>query len=124
MSIAKIATVIMKLLEATRDGKVEWEQTEKEGVFQTSYPDFSIRIYTQPTREATVENALDYALEIYNSKGTIIESATDMDLLNQMESPFKLMAELYDSARGYALGLEQALDSIIETLSKKDDIPF
>ena len=123
MSISKLATVVIKLRDATRRGKVEWEQTEKEGVFQASYPDFTIRIFTQLTRDPEPDVDIDYVISIYNSKGVLIESATDIDLKPTMELPFKVMEELYDSARGYALGLEQTLDSIIETLSD-EDLPF
>jgi len=122
MSKQKVATIVQRLHGATISGKVDWELTEKEGVYQASYPDFSIRISTQPAIEPEPEVFIDYVLSIYNNKGTLLESVTDVELQGEVTTPFKTLGEIYESARGYALGLEQTLDSIINSLP--EEFPF
>lgn len=122
MSLAKIAILVPKLHKQTIDGKLEWEQTDREGAFQTSFPNSSIRISVRPS-ESLLSFQNDYVISIYNSSGILIESASDVDIKNELDNSYNLMKEMHETARGYALGVEQALDSIISELSK-DDIPF
>ena len=124
MNIIKIATIVNKLCESTRGGNIEWNQTEKEDVFETSYPDFAMRLSTRPKKDREAPSgAIDYVISIYNSSGILMESASDIELNNAMDNAYETLSSLYNTARGYALGTEQILDSIISTLDK-DDIPF
>jgi len=115
----KTYQIIEKVKEMTEAGKIEWEPTEKDDAFQASFADFTIRILLIPTRHAAEGN--DVVFEIYNSNGNLVESADDVDMGAYYSDSYADMNEFYDTARGYALGVEQTLDSIIETLKKKDD---
>lgn len=121
MSIAKIATIVKKLQRATKKGAIQWEQTEKEDIFEAAFTDFSIRLSTQPAKDPEAgPGDIDYVISIYNSSGTMIESASDFDLQDVMDEAFEILDEIYDAAKGYALGTEQTLDSIISTLDEKE----
>ncbi len=124
MSIQKTGSIVRRLEKLTEQGKLEWEPTEKEDVFQVSFPSFSVRLSKKPSQ---TEEGVDYIVSIYNSDGTLLESESDVNLrevLNEPGESYKTMKRLYDSARGYALGIEQALDNVIATLGEEDDIPF
>lgn len=124
MSVAKLATIVTKLQNATKRGKVEWGQTEKEGVYEATFPDFAIHLSFRPTIETDQEpDAVDYIVSVYNSSGIMIESVSDIELRSVMNEPYKILDSLYQLAKGYALGTEQTLDSIISTLDE-EDIPF
>ena len=107
--------LFQKIEKLTLSGNLEWELTEKDNVFQTSFPNFSLRIYRQ---------ADDYVISIFNSEGVLFESATDPQLSDFIGDSFNRMRALHEAARGYSLGVEQALDEILTELDKKDDIQF
>ena len=116
MSLQKMALLLQKLEKLTLSGNLDWEPTEKDNVFQTSFPNFSVRIY--PEEE-------DYVISIFNSEGLLLESVTDPELSDILKDSFSRMKALYESSRGYALGTEKVLDDILNELDKKDlDIPF
>lgn len=55
-----------------------------------------------------------------NSQNTVIEEATNNDLeFDDISVPnsYKLMSELHAAARRQALGVDQALDTLLESLS-------
>lgn len=124
MSIPKMASIVQKLSNLTARGKIEWEQTEKQDVFQTSLSKFSIRIYRQFSQS---ESEYDYFVSILDSAGNALETVCDLDLVAYFPVPeaFKIMRDLHQSARGYALGVEQSLDTLANALDEKnDDLPF
>ena len=109
MSVKKMALLLDRIEYLTSEGKITWEITEKDDVFQTSFSNFSLRIYKGTT---------DYYISLHNSEGTLLESASDLDLLPEMADAFMRMQSLYESARGYALGVEQAIDEILSELNE------
>lgn len=121
MSVAKIAQIVSKLVSATKDGKITWEETETEDVFQVSYPNYSIRLSIEPSQ--TEIDTYDVVISIYNEIGKKLESATDVDLKDELSNSYGDMKALYDSAKGYSLGIEQTLDKILSDLTSQD-IPF
>lgn len=107
MSYPKIATLISTLLKQTSNGELQWAQTERPATFQASFPRYTVRIYP-------VNN--DYVLQILNDQGDTVEEIADPDLRDVMEDPYRTMGELHDSARRNAMGVESALDEILNFL--------
>lgn len=107
MSYSKIATLIKTLLKQTSNGELQWAQTEKTATFQASFPRYSVRIYPQNS---------DYVLQILNDQGDTVEEIADPDLRDVLASPYKTMGDLHDSARRNAMGVETALDEILNFL--------
>ncbi len=124
MSLAKMTQIVEQLISATNKGQINWEEAETEDVFQVSYPTYSIRIAEVPSATEPGPDTFDVVISIYNKEGKRIESANDVQLKDLITNAFLQMNELYDTAKGYALGTEQTLDSIITDLSEKEDIPF
>lgn len=122
MSTKKIIDILQKLKTLTQAGKIEWETTEKSNVFQTSFPEFSIRIGQRPTKAPDAPpDEVDYIISLYNQGGVMVENMSDLDLTRMYREAYSDMKEIYDSARGYALGTEQTLDTIIATLDQEDN---
>ncbi|WP_338488003.1 hypothetical protein VRB78_18760 [Pseudomonas trivialis] len=112
MSYPKIAKLIDVLLTQTENGTLQWAQTETSDMFQASFPRYSVRLYVQSVSQVDV----DYVLQILNELGEIVEEVSDPDLKDVMEGPFRVMRRLHDAARRSAMGVETALDEILEFL--------
>ncbi|MCF3194139.1 hypothetical protein [Pseudomonas bubulae] len=113
MSYPKIAKLIDVLVTQTENGSLQWAQTETSDMFQASFPRYSVRLYTQQAGPIEV----DYVLQILNELGEIVEEVSDPDLKEVMESPYKVMRRLHDAARRSAMGVESALDEILDFLN-------
>ena len=49
MAYKKIADLVVKLYDKTVQGEIPWEATDKEGVFQKSFSNYSVRISASQT---------------------------------------------------------------------------
>ncbi|WP_339541428.1 hypothetical protein [Pseudomonas sp. RA_5y_Pfl1_P24] len=112
MSYPKIAKLVDVLLSQTESGVLRWAATEKSDMFQASFPRYSVRLY--PHERNPIE--VDYILQILNELGDIVEEVSDPDLRSVMERPFDVMRRLHDAARRSAMGVETALDDILNFL--------
>lgn len=113
MSYPKIAKLIDVLVTQTENGSLQWAQTEASDMFQASFPRYSVRLYTQQAGPIDV----DYVLQILNELGEIVEEVSDPALKEVMENPYKVMRRLHDAARRSAMGVESALDEILDFLN-------
>lgn len=117
----KLWQLAERLLKKTRDGSVKWETTADKGVFQTSFPKFSVAV-----REIWVygQDEPDYTITVYGEDGDPIESATDAELRNSVAElensrmAFHTMRELFNSARRSATGVNEALDELLAELDE------
>lgn len=107
MSYPKIAKLVSALLTQTSNGELNWSQTEISGMFQASFPRYSVRIYP-------LNN--DYILQIINELGDIVEEVSDPDLNDVLSNSYQTMGNLHDAARRNAMGVESALDDILNSL--------
>lgn len=115
MSNSKIARIIQGVDKKTKAGEIDWETTEKEDVFQASLANYSIRLSFQ---EGELGN--DYWFTIINNEGLVIESVSDVQLSGELEGAYRLMDELYSSSRRVALGVDEALDELLNIFD--DDV--
>jgi hypothetical protein len=113
MSSQKYATLVKRLLDRTSDGSLTWEETGLDGVFQASLPKFAVQVL--PIGD-------DYLVRLIDADGEVIDSVSDPELTEYLEDSFLKMRDLYQIARRSALGVEKALDSILESLN--EDEPF
>lgn len=108
MSDSKIVRLIQGIVRQTNAGKIDWEVTESEEVFQASFPNYSIRLsYT------TSNMGTDYWLTIMNDEGLVIESVSDVQIKSELEGSYRIMEGLYSDARRVALGVDKALDDLL-----------
>ena len=123
MAQSKIARLVQRIHDKTSKGELDWEESVKENCYTVAFPNYSVQIRFAPN-PITSE---DYYLSIFDEQGKMIESIND-ETLDGSESIleehyyFKLMRNIYDSARRMALGTDEAIDSILENLGEGD--PF
>ena len=117
MSYEKMANLIYRLHAQTMRGSLQWLETEEEGVYQLSFPNYAVRV---STRDSEMHSGLDFLVSIYNLEGKLIDEVSDQDMGEDMEragaSAFMTMRELYDEARRSAMGVQQALMEIMKNL--------
>ena len=110
----KLITVIKQLHKKTLAGKIFWEATVEADVYQASFPGSTIKIFPQ---------GADYVVMIYNDEGVLIEEVNDTDFDPDDfgdEDPYAFLDELYSMARRRALGVDEALDSLLDELEAED----
>jgi hypothetical protein len=115
MADPKFLTLIHKLLERSKRGKVQWEATAAEGVYQAAFPQYSVKIYSLPGDMGE----LDYILQLADDEGQVIDEIRDTDFPNE----FNNMRDLFNCARSIGLGLDRALDSILAALGPDEPAP-
>lgn len=120
MSYQKIADIITKVYERTNANLVEWEATEQQNKFQVSFANYSLRISVKENSLDPDDN--DYIIYVINSYGEIVEEVSDEDLRQLLPDAFMKMKSIYELARRKAMGVDYALDSILDELN--GEIPF
>ena len=120
MSHQKIASIIQRLSTVTAEQHDLWERTSEEGVFQASFLGYSVRL---SINSDNYSEGQDYVLSIYDEDGVMVESVADTDLQGVLAQPYKMMQDLYESARRRTMGVEEALDTILDALGGPDPTP-
>jgi len=131
----KTAKMIDRLADRTSEGKVNWEQTADERIFQVAFPNYSVTISSERTSN---DPEPEYVVSILNDSGLLVEQVTADDLEEYVSETYshsiersgayanKLLEKLYENARGHAMGVGRAVDQILGELGEDDssDIPF
>jgi len=119
MSYPQMVYLVQQLYRRTDDGRVEWEETEIEGVFQAAFPEHTVRL-SMHLLDGYVPGSEDYVLSIFNTRGLKIEEVSDTDLAEDLADSYEVMKHLYRAARRKAMGVDQALNSILSALGEED----
>ena len=119
MSYPKMVYLVQGLYRRTDAERVEWEETEIEGVFQAAFPEYSVSLEMQ-LPDGHGPGSEDYVLSIFNARGLKIEEVSDVDLAEDLADSYEVMKHLYRAARRKAMGVDQALDSILSSLGQDD----
>jgi hypothetical protein len=109
----KIARIIERLLARTLRGEIKWERTAAEGVFQSSFPDYSVVVTGRTGGPGVLD---EYSFEIRNSEGEVVEKVSRIQLHWQLPEAAEVLADLYDAARRRALSADEALDKVLQYL--------
>ncbi len=104
MADDKILRLVNGLIEKTKADELVWETTSNENTFQVAFSEHTITI----EEYVDTDNDLVLMLAIFDSEGRKIDSANQWSVAN--------VKELYDLARRWALGVDEALDSLLEEL--------
>lgn len=120
MTDPRLRLLVQRLHDKGLEGSVPWEKGLDEGIFQASFRDYSIKILRQPTRHHTGDpDEEDIVLQIFNEKGELIEEVDDTSFkIGDFGPvyPFPFMAEIHAMARRAVMGVNKAVDSILEQL--------
>jgi hypothetical protein len=116
METSKRRQLVKRLLDSTHSGQTTWEVTGDDNAFLTSFPNYSIRIiFLHPGNQPDP----DYYLQIINQDSQLIEEFSDTELgsdMNNIRESFRMMRDMYNTARRNALGVDKAIDDILEAL--------
>ena len=69
----------------------------------------------------------DVRITLLDESGDAVEQFTDESVKPWYEGPtdaYRQMYSIYEVARRRALGTEQVVDSILDALDEKDEVPF
>ena len=118
MSVEKFSKLVKALAEQSEEGRLKWEESVEPGVYQVSFPNYSVKI----REEFGEEPEPDIVITIHNAEGATLDRFTDRDLHSYMVDNFHVrsyttMDAIFQKARRTAMGSEQALDSILKFLS-------
>ena len=108
------AKLVDLLDKKQREGKLSWETTEKVKIFQTAFTDYSVRI----TERRNENGADDIFISVFNEEGDLLEEFSDLSVGSELPRAYETMSRLYESARREALGVDKALDSLLDELTK------
>jgi len=120
-SFEKVWELLKKLRKLSTSDKLEWEKSINAGVYQVSFPQYTVCIYKRDGND----EADDYYLQITNEDGEIVEETNDVVLLQSLpklgSEVYKTFAALFSMARSRALGVDAALLSLSKSLDAMDD---
>ncbi len=125
MPYEKTVKLISMLEKRTAEGRVEWQETPDEGVFQAAFPGYAVRALMH-RGSGFPDEGPDYFVQLYNENGVLIEEIRQDDIREGEDArayakSYNLLRSLYEGARRHAMGVEQALDQLLEKL---DEPPF
>jgi len=111
---------LIALLVKRTDAGAAWEPTERDGVFALSLPDYTVQISQRRRQDAQD----DINIQIVGWTGTTIDSFTHRDVARglppeEYQIVYSSMFELFEKARRKALGVDVALDKLIQELGKE-----
>lgn len=119
MNPDKLTKIVLALHDGTQKGKIKWRTPtdSDEGIYYTEVGGKSIVFSTRHSVEFG-EDEVDYVIAIYKEQTKLIDSITDIDLRSHIDEAYKFMADFYRDVRRKALGIDDALDSILGDLDK------
>ncbi len=130
MISTRAVELVRTLFDKTMDNMLVWESSAEDGVYQLSYPNFSIQIFERLTQQGS-----DIVIHVFNENADLVDEITDVDIQDtgEFESAYHIMSDIYKKARAQALGTEKVIDDILKQLKspkpppptkKGDEIPF
>ena len=127
MPYEKTVKLINMLEKKTSEGRVEWQETTDDGVFQAAFPGYAVRVLMHSAGGRFSDEDPDYFVQLYNENGTLIEVIRQDDIREGEEADaykksYGVLKSLYEGARRHAMGVDRALDQILEQL--ENDVPF
>jgi hypothetical protein len=113
---ARMWKLVQRLHAKTAAGELQWDKTVSKNTFQTAFPSYVVRVSVDYPEDA---EAPDYHVAVRDGAGTTIESVSDRQVHNALpdSNAFTLMGELFTMARRTALGVNQALESLLNELN-------
>lgn len=112
---ARMWKLIQRLHAKTMAGELQWEKTVSKNSFQTAFPNYVVRVSVTYAED---DSAPDYHIAVRDGAGTTIESVSDRDINSALPDSraYPLMGELFTKAKRQALGVNQALESLLNEL--------
>ncbi len=123
-TLEKALALVQNLYVRTSDGDVDWQVTGNERAFQAQLGDFTLRLTRIPDIE--YQDSPDYELRVLDKSEREVESITNRSLRPVMDrstpeglNPYSLLDRTFEMARRQALGVDQAMDTLLQSLTKR-----
>ncbi len=117
MDDQKFNLVLDKLLEKTKEGKLEWETTANRKTFLAVLQDSAISINHSYRDANDVFDASSlYTFDFRNADGKVVESIAVFDSTEDNEK-YKKASQIFELARSQSLNIDKTLDHILEQLA-------
>lgn len=121
-TIDKYRKIVERLWVKTNNGTQKWEYVDDETTFARTY----IGDITLIIEDGFDDDVPVVAIELYRN-GKMIDRFTDETVkgevpsISNYESYFRLMSVLFDEARRRALGVDEAIDSVLDELEDNSE---
>jgi hypothetical protein len=122
MEDERITELVKTIYAGTEQGKIKWEQSADDDTFLVPFSGYSLRMtreifYSVPEEDS---EQIDYRLEIFDDTSTLLEviRSSDIKTWRRRKSSYIILSELWSMARRHALGVNEAIDTILDALSK------
>lgn len=117
MAIEKAKLLIDRIHKRTKAGTLDWDETTDDNIFLTTFPDYAIHI----AKVEELNGATNYNLSIFNEEGRLIEKFSPGNIADSYDEGYEILEEIFELARGDALGVDVAIDNIISLLEEGDE---
>ena len=124
MARTKLQQLVFRLATQTDAGRIQWEATDLDGVYQASFSSSAVHILELPNSDHPDE--MDIVLRIYNEAGRLVEEIRDPDIAGgdvTASAAYSTMKDMFGAARRYAMGVEQVIDKLNSEL-EENELPF
>ena len=112
----KTVTLVRRLFDRTNAGELGWEEAGETEGFRAALANYGVLIARREARDQWGSPLPCYVLSILNQHGRVVEEITAEDLGGSLPNPEKVMESLYEGARRRAMGVEEAFESILNSL--------
>lgn len=120
MDDQKFKLILEKIMERTKEGKLEWKTTANRNTFLTVLQDSSISVSYETERiEDFIGNEDIYIFDFRNENGEIVESiiVTRHNKAGESVEEFEKAEIIYKIARNQSLKVDKTVDRILEQLA-------
>lgn len=114
MDKLKAEQFVRRICAKTMDGALRWQRMSTMGLFQTIFSSYILQFGFFQTHDGDF-----YQMQLFDGDGDLLDSYRDDDFgrTASLDSMQEVMKEAYDVARRSALGVEKAIDDILEELN-------
>ena len=120
---SKALAFVDAICRKTMQGGLRWEKTAKTHVFQSAVGKFIV-LFSVEEKDQDPDSI--YVIRLLDSEGELIERLTDetfetAQLARNEGSLFKRMKAAYEKVRYEVMGVEKALNSVLEELGESGE---
>lgn len=112
MSDQRLLKLVSLLAQRTQANELLWEESEIPNAFSVSFTNGTARVEVRDSRAHRGDQ--EYVLKVLNSNGDEVERLSDESL--DLDNSYAVMKGIYEGARRKAMGVDVAIDSMIDDL--------
>lgn len=120
---SKFEKLIKILNEKTKKGELNWEVTASPNLYQTSFSNSSVQIFTKciEPEDSYEQELTDYIVQILNEDGNLIDEIKSSQYRTADFMMNMMIQELYEEARRSAMKADETIDNILKEIEAEED---